>query len=292
MEAPPEIVRQEILMTFQEPQEQGGALALDHMHDVLNSMAKFQGMQWARCDLHFYFFWSTTDLYRLQPQILPQLHHNHAVKGFDALLGRKKPHRDLIYQAIDHDRNLVTYFDQEDPTDMARCTQFIWPESVLARPQHRVSDTTDEILINGVIASLSQVIPIEVYNRTAFSLVCESQCDNAFSFFTEKIIKPILSRRIFIVFSGQHYLRNLRCLGFKTFDGIIDESYDAIPRMEDRGEAVLALVNQLQDRDPREIYAPAQEALDHNYELIMTTDWQQIMCDRIKNHVENFFLNK
>jgi hypothetical protein len=65
-------------------------------------------------------------------------------------------------------------------------------------------------------------------------LVCETNYSNQFSFFTEKIAKPIIAHRLFIVISGQHYLRNLRRLGFKTFDSILDETYDTIEDPETR----------------------------------------------------------
>jgi hypothetical protein len=82
--------------------------------------------------------------------------------------------------------------------------------------------------------SLSQVIPLSIYNQTAYSVVAETNYDNNYIFNTEKIVKPILARRLFLVVSGQHYLRNLRSLGFKTFDGIIDETYDTIADFEQR----------------------------------------------------------
>lgn len=292
MKAPPELVRQEILMSFQAPEEQDTKQRLDLVHDVLRAATNSGVLELARSEFHYYFFWSTVDLYQRRPYILKLLDPDPDRRGFDALLGRRKSHRDLVYDRIDHDRNVVTYFAQGDPGDVAQSQQFIWPELILPRSTGPVSDTTDEIMVDGVVASLSQVMPIEIYNRTAYSLVCESQCDNGFSFFTEKIIKPMIARRIFVVFSGQHYLRNLRELGFRTFDGIIDEGYDDILRMEDRGQAVLDLVQDLQDRDPQELYQQAREILDHNYQLVMGTDWQQVMCDVIKKHADNVFGNK
>jgi len=70
------------------------------------------------------------------------------------------------------------------------------------------------------------IVPFQVYNKSAYSLVCESSSDNDYVFITEKITKPMLACRLFIVISSHRYLERLQSLGFKTFEGIIDESYD------------------------------------------------------------------
>lgn len=44
--------------------------------------------------------------------------------------------------------------------------------------------------------------------------------------FTDKIAKCLITGKPFLLLSGQHSLRNLRNMGFVTFDKWIDESYD------------------------------------------------------------------
>jgi hypothetical protein len=69
------------------------------------------------------------------------------------------------------------------------------------------------------------------YEDTYFSVVTESTSDrfNQGRFLTEKIFKPIALRHPFIIFGADKTLETLKNLGFKTFDGIIDESYDNEP---------------------------------------------------------------
>lgn len=47
-------------------------------------------------------------------------------------------------------------------------------------------------------------------------------------FLTEKTYKPIYLKQPFIMVARPHTLKHLRMLGYKTFDSIIDESYDNI----------------------------------------------------------------
>ena len=46
----------------------------------------------------------------------------------------------------------------------------------------------------GKLVSLSQIIPVDIYNSTAYSVVCETNYDNHYSFYTEKIVKPIIAK--------------------------------------------------------------------------------------------------
>jgi hypothetical protein len=57
---------------------------------------------------------------------------------------------------------------------------------------------------------------------------------------TEKIFKPIVSKQPFMLLAAPGNLEYLRSYGFKTFDGIIDESYDSIQDNDQRVDAVAA----------------------------------------------------
>lgn len=230
-----------------------------------------------------YFFWSTCDFYRTYPALLdiPQ----QQCRYFDVLLGRQKPHRTQIYNGIDHSKNIVTYFPSKDDADIRSYTScnFIWPTDVLPRPDNEINFTVQEVLVDGVIVSLSQIVPREIYSQTYYSLVAETENDNAFSFFTEKIVKPILAKRLFIVAAGQYYLHNLRKFGFKTFGNVIDESYDLEPDAGVRVKMVLEQVERLYLLDPQSVLEEITATVEHNHQVMLATDWQQRMMHQIKN---------
>ena len=116
--------------------------------------------------------------------------------------------------------------------------------------------------------NISQVIPFKIYEKSACSIVCETYPSNNFSFFTEKIAKPLIAGRLFIVIAGQHYLRNLRSLGFKTFDGIIDETYDSEPNNEIRWQMAIEQAISLTDNNQQEIYDRCKDIFNHNQHTI------------------------
>jgi hypothetical protein len=59
---------------------------------------------------------------------------------------------------------------------------------------------------------------------------------------TEKIFKPIVSKQPFMLLAAPGNLAYLKRYGFKTFDSVIDESYDLI---QDNDARIEAVVNQL-----------------------------------------------
>lgn len=191
-------------------------------------------------------------------------------KLFDILLGWKKPHRDVVYNYI-VDNNLsnqviMTYLtDRTKPIDQ----QGIWNVAIPAN----TFNTITQIKYLGISASLSQLLPVDVYNSTAYTVVCETNYDNHYSFYTEKIVKPILARRLFIVFSGQYYLRNLRQIGFQTFDGIVDETYDTIENHYARFQLALEQMHKLIDQPQDLILEKIKPIVEHNYNLMISNDW-------------------
>ena len=56
---------------------------------------------------------------------------------------------------------------------------------------------------------------------------------------TEKIFKPIVNKQPFMLLAAPGNLAYLKSYGFKTFEGIIDESYDTIQDNDQRTEAVV-----------------------------------------------------
>jgi len=65
--------------------------------------------------------------------------------------------------------------------------------------------------------------PLHFWN-TEFTLALETAPNEVFV--TEKTFKPLLVGHPFLAIGGRFQLRHLHALGFKTFDNVVDESYD------------------------------------------------------------------
>ena len=239
-------------------------------------------------EVHKYLDWFTTSVHfykNVKPSILFDLKpYEPKPLMFDALLGRKKPHRDLAYKFLQDnnmlDQGEVTYInDYRVNFDHTDSNKWIWQKEGIEDFEVRsqtIDFTVDRVDYYGYNMSLSQIIPIDIYNRTAYSLVCETNFDNQFVFLTEKTVKPILARRLFVTLGNQYHLAALQRLGFKTFDGIIDESYDSIEDPGERHTMAMEQLKRLCSMDQAEVLKQAKPILDHNYDLMYSNDWYNL----------------
>jgi hypothetical protein len=124
-------------------------------------------------------------------------------------------------------------------------------------------------------------MPLQVYNQTAYSIIAETDHDNTLSFFSEKTAKPFIARRLFVAFSGYRFLANLHALGFRTFDTVIDESYDQIFDDNERYTQAFEQAKRLCSMPVADTLEKIQDIVDHNHDLIMTRDWTQYAADKI-----------
>ena len=86
---------------------------------------------------------------------------------------------------------------------------------------------------------------IDDYNSCDFEIVLETLFDDDRLHLTEKSLRPIALGQPFILMASYGSLEYLRNYGFRTFDSVIDESYDQIKNPVDRMQAVINLMNQI-----------------------------------------------
>jgi hypothetical protein len=224
-------------------------------------------------------FTLSTYFYKENP-ILDQLNpYAPKSKTFDILLGCVRPHRTKIHEYVlkndFKDNVIMTYIQNEiNPLQQLDTSNWIWPEG-LEPPEKDISWTVSPIIYQGRSMSLSTIVPINIYNETAYTVVAETNYFNHFNFYTEKIVKPILAERLFVTFAGHHYLKNLRNFGFKTFDGIIDESYDNIKDTESRFQEVFKQMKYLFMSPQEEILDKIRPITEYNKKIMLETNWHQ-----------------
>lgn len=230
---------------------------------------------------------TTANLYKQLPTVTANYKpFNNKPRYFDALLGSPKPHRTFVNEAVKEnnleDKFIMTYGGQWDDNNFYAKDYFIW-EPGTEVVEKDAPGTCGYVKYHNILCHLSQVIPTQVFNDTAYSIVAETDFDNTLSFYSEKTAKPMIYKRLFVAFSGYKFLQNLHELGFKTFSNVIDESYDLIKDDDQRLAAAFEQVKYLCSRPQEEIYSQIVDTLDHNYNLIMNTNWNNRCGDKIRN---------
>jgi hypothetical protein len=238
----------------------------------------YQWMDW---------FVTTLKFYKAVPTFLDKLTpYTVKPKAFDILLGQPRQHRDMVYNYMQahNDQVILTYmrdFSQGlyDHDFTAKAIQdrpsneYTWDLGNGNVPKDPINFTIESVELYGQKVSISQVVPVNIYNQTAYSVVTETNFMNSYTFYTEKTVKPILAERLFVAFGGQHYIRNLHNLGFKTFDGIIDESYDEEPDQHKRYAMVYEQMQYLFTQPQEKILALVKPIAEYNKHHMLTTDW-------------------
>jgi hypothetical protein len=238
----------------------------------------YQWMDW---------FMTTLKFYKAVPTFLDKLTpYTVKPKAFDVLLGQPRQHRDMVYNYMQahSDQVVLTYmrnfsqglYDHDftaQPIQSRPSSEYTWDIDGLGVPSNSVNFTIEHVELHGQQISISQVVPINIYNATAYSVVTETNFMNSYTFYTEKTVKPILAERLFVAFGGQHYLRNIHNLGFKTFDGIIDESYDEEPDQQKRYAMIYEQMQYLFTQPQEKILELVKPIAQYNKYHMLTTDW-------------------
>jgi hypothetical protein len=83
-----------------------------------------------------------------------------------------------------------------------------------------------------------------IYSKFFIDVVSETDI-NSSEWFTEKVFKNFMLGRPFILLAGKEALLTLKKQGFKTFNGLIDESYDTIECNRKRYDYIVKEIDRL-----------------------------------------------
>jgi len=266
-------------------------IALDRPNVTLY-ICGFINYNFTQAKVHTWMDWFITTVYfynMVKPNLLhAKLTASSKSKYFDILLGCRRTHRDFIFQYV-HEHNLLdqvimTYYQRWN-VDLRQTDHIFETEGLEFLPESNYTHSVHQVKYYGHRMNLSQVVPFVIYNDSYYSIVAETNASNRFNFYTEKIVKPIMGRRLFVAIAGQGYLKNLRSFGFQTFDNIIDESYDTEENDQRRWQKAMDQVKYLTAQDPVKIQDKIKDIVEHNQHLMLTHNWYQDFTDCLTEYL-------
>jgi hypothetical protein len=165
------------------------------------------------------------------------------------LNGRARPHRQYLWEKL----------KQHQLLDTSLCTMLEGNEIKQLPPYYEFEQYQN----NQVTIESTRLIKHDMFNNTwgeiyakcepyidsYFSLVTETVVDCPYSFRTEKIDKPLLLGHPWIAVANKGFYRDIKNLGFRTFDHLIDESFDQIDNTQDRLDRIITIVADLCQQD-------------------------------------------
>jgi hypothetical protein len=112
------------------------------------------------------------------------------------------------------------------------------------------------------------------YTQSYCNIVLETHFDadqSGGAFLTEKTFKPIKHGQPFVIVGAPGSLAALRSLGYRTFDHVIDNSYDMETNNTQRWIKIKSAINQIKSQDMHEWFANCVDDLQHNQQLFCSS---------------------
>lgn len=154
------------------------------------------------------------------------------------------------------------------PLPWARCSESWNRPSIIPSPS---VDAYCDSLIEGKSNDVNETNSF--YKNIAFDLVTETCYDYHTPYLSEKTLRPILHKRMFILVAPAGTLSLLKQTGYQTFSPFINEEYDEI---YDPWNRMIAIVDEVErlcnipiDQIKQTMYQH-QEILEHNYNHLIT----------------------
>jgi hypothetical protein len=133
---------------------------------------------------------------------------------------------------------------------------------------------------------------LSLFDQSAESLlylVTETVATGRRHHLTEKTFKPIALGMPFVIVGTRGSLEYLRSYGFRTFDGIWDESYDLAEddvRVQ-RISSLLRSLDELPAAAKQELFESAHEVIEHNWNHFYNGGFEAVLWKELTNMLED-----
>lgn len=200
--------------------------------------------------------------------------NNHEIKTFACLNKRIRHHRVWFYYYLFHsgllNDGLVSmnefpihqynwegkFFNQGDLEEVSKNL----PLLVYGKRNNELDD-------NFYINRFNDDICLDTY----LTVISEAHCgdsDNTM-FLSEKTFKVIGCRHPFIIMGNKDSMKMMRKIGYKTFDGFIDETYDSLPTHDRLNSIIESLIKINNIEDKISWFMEMREIVDYNYDTLI-----------------------
>jgi hypothetical protein len=156
---------------------------------------------------------------------------------------------------------------------------------------HALKNVKDPLTIDtpNPNGALSANVNLDELTSALWHIVTETIYFDPKLHLTEKIFKPIVAKRPFILVGAPGNLAYLKSYGFRTFDRWIDESYDAEPDHYIRIEKITEQIKQLCALSPEDLktmHVEMQEVLEYNFNHFYSRFKNTIVDELVDNFAD------
>jgi len=146
--------------------------------------------------------------------------------------------------------------------------------------------------VNNTPSTSSADFSLEDYANTKIEIVLETLFDDDRLHLTEKSLRPIACGQPFILAATHGSLEYLRSYGFRTFAGIIDETYDTINDPVKRLLAITQVMKQISNWTADEMHTNTlelQKIADYNKQHFFSAEFYNQVVSELKTNLTAAF---
>ena len=230
---------------------------------------------------NFSYFVDDEMLYKLRNEADPvDFHTGRRSKKFTALVRTHKWWRATSMARLwDQNLHKIGYFSYNTELDVGE-SQSDNPIQVDSFPGLR--SITDQFIENGPFIAdqydsdyhnLYHYTINEHFDNSYLNLVLETHLDadqSGGTFLTEKTFKPIKNSQLFVIIGPAGSIKQLKSMGYKTFDHIINHKYDAIQDNTERWSMAMQEAERLILHEHlHSLYTECEQDIKHNQKLFL-----------------------
>lgn len=154
-----------------------------------------------------------------------------------------------------------------------------------------IPETIDDVFPETAMTSSSSAdFVIEDYANTKIEVVLETLFDDTRIHLTEKTLRPIACGQPFILASTANSLKYLREYGFKTFDSVIDESYDDEQNPVKRLELIIATMKDISLWEHDSVnWNKLNQIADYNRQHFFSNNFFNLLVSELKSNLQTAF---
>jgi len=251
-------------------------------HNIPESQVHFTSANSSATDFdNFSYFADDELLYRLRNETPPvSFHTNRRSKKFTALVRTHKWWRATVMAKLwDQQLDQIGYFSYntelevgESPLDNPiEVDKFPGLRSIVETFCKNGPYTADHY--DSDYHNLYHYTVEEHFSNSYLNLILETHLDadqSGGTFLTEKTFKPIKNAQLFVILGPAGSIKQLKKMGYRTFDHVVDHSYDNIENNTDRWASAMQEAERLILHEHlHSLYVESEKDILHNQQLFL-----------------------
>ena len=263
----------------------------EHSQEKNNLIKDYDLLDW------YYFFhgFAALDWYKNIRYLPPIKAFSKVFISFNNLIDEKRSYRlTLISLILDSNLDKYGYISMSQCDTVKKIKKELFsPNSLLSKESKYLIYKTLlpnppclVIDVDTTTGTLSANDDLETLSLGLFHIVTETIFYDKKLHLTEKIFKPIVARRPFLLVSAPGNLAYLKSYGFQTFDRWIDESYDLEENHDQRLTKIVGELDKLcklSESELMNMYTEMQEILEYNFHWFYNGFKKQIADELVDN---------